>query len=76
MTRQDWATFLNYLLPNHVAAVNNNVADRKFRAEVVTFDRSVRAEMLDVDQKVSADMLDVRLQTLNLNRDREEMCRK
>jgi hypothetical protein len=30
-----WATFVNYLLPDHAAEVNNDVADRKLRAEVV-----------------------------------------
>ncbi|KAI6711284.1 hypothetical protein JHW43_006194 [Diplocarpon mali] len=32
---QDWATFVNYLLPEHAAAVNNDVADRKLNAELI-----------------------------------------
>ncbi|KAH7407853.1 hypothetical protein BKA64DRAFT_432798 [Cadophora sp. MPI-SDFR-AT-0126] len=31
----DWLTFVNYLLPNHAAGVNNDVADRKIKAELV-----------------------------------------
>jgi hypothetical protein len=34
-TEQDWATFLNYLLPCHLAEVNNEVADRKLQAELL-----------------------------------------
>jgi hypothetical protein len=30
-----WATFVNYLLPGHMADANNDVADRKLQAEVV-----------------------------------------
>lgn len=33
--QQDWATFVNYLLPDHMAGVNNSVADRKLKAELV-----------------------------------------
>ncbi|KAM3072954.1 hypothetical protein ACMFMF_007278 [Clarireedia jacksonii] len=35
ITFQDWATFLNYLLPDHVASVNNSVAIRKLKAELI-----------------------------------------
>lgn len=31
----DWLTFVNYLLPDHAAGVNNEVADRKLKAELV-----------------------------------------
>jgi hypothetical protein len=31
----DWLTFVNYLLPDHAAGVNNDVADRKLKAELV-----------------------------------------
>jgi hypothetical protein len=30
-----WATFVNYLLPDHAAEANNDVVDRKLRAELV-----------------------------------------
>jgi hypothetical protein len=30
-----WATFVNYLLPDHAAEANNDVVDRKLQAEVV-----------------------------------------
>ena len=35
LSRQDWATFINYVLPNYVSSVNNEVADRKMQAEVI-----------------------------------------
>jgi hypothetical protein len=34
ITEQDWKTFINHLLPDHTAGVNNDVADRKLRAEL------------------------------------------
>ncbi|KAK3942252.1 hypothetical protein QBC46DRAFT_256774 [Diplogelasinospora grovesii] len=33
ITREDWQTFVNYLLPHHAAASNEQVIDRKLRAE-------------------------------------------
>ncbi|KAH9223703.1 hypothetical protein DL95DRAFT_517795 [Leptodontidium sp. 2 PMI_412] len=35
VTELDWLTFVNYLLPDHAAGVNNDVADRKLKAELV-----------------------------------------
>jgi hypothetical protein len=35
ITRQDWSTFLNYLLPDHITNVNGEIADRKLRAEMI-----------------------------------------
>ncbi|PQE13273.1 RING finger domain-containing protein [Rutstroemia sp. NJR-2017a WRK4] len=35
VTSQDWATFTNYLLPDHVASANNEVANRKLKAELI-----------------------------------------
>ncbi|KAF3058696.1 hypothetical protein GL218_05651 [Daldinia childiae] len=32
-TEQDWQTFLNYLLPDHVSRTNSNVIERKLQAE-------------------------------------------
>ena len=34
ITEQDWATFVNYLLPDHAVGINNDVAERKLRAEM------------------------------------------
>jgi hypothetical protein len=34
VTEQDWATFVNYLFPDHAASVNGEVADRKLEAEM------------------------------------------
>ena len=34
VTEQDWATFVNYLFPDHAASVNGEVADRKLEAEI------------------------------------------
>ncbi|KAK6605073.1 hypothetical protein H4I96_05655 [Botrytis cinerea] len=33
--QQDWSTFVNYLLPDHTLNVNNDVADRKLKAELI-----------------------------------------
>jgi hypothetical protein len=35
VTEQDWATFINYLIPDHAFGVNNDVAERKLRAELI-----------------------------------------
>jgi hypothetical protein len=35
VTRQDWSTFLNCLLPDHIVNVNHEIADRKLRAEMI-----------------------------------------
>jgi hypothetical protein len=35
VTQQDWATFLNHLLPEHIVNVNYDIADRKLRAEMM-----------------------------------------
>ncbi|KAI0189633.1 hypothetical protein EV127DRAFT_106483 [Xylaria flabelliformis] len=32
ITEQDWQTFINYLIPEHVARVNSHIVDRKLRA--------------------------------------------
>ncbi|KAI0833172.1 hypothetical protein F5Y06DRAFT_301242 [Hypoxylon sp. FL0890] len=32
-TEQDWQTFLNYLLPDHVSRANSQILERKLRAE-------------------------------------------
>ena len=32
VTEQDWQTFLNYLIPDHAARANANLADRKSQA--------------------------------------------
>lgn len=34
VTEQDWRTFINHLLPEHIAGVNNAIADRKLGAEL------------------------------------------
>ena len=34
VTEQDWATFVNYLFPDHAATVNGQIADRKLEAEI------------------------------------------
>ncbi|KAH8589442.1 hypothetical protein B0O99DRAFT_636891 [Bisporella sp. PMI_857] len=31
----DWATFVNYLLPDYASGVNNEVADKKLKAELI-----------------------------------------
>ena len=32
---EDWITFVNYLLPDYYSSVNNDVADRKLKAELI-----------------------------------------
>lgn len=34
INQQDWATFVNYLIPDHIATANNDIADRKLNAEL------------------------------------------
>lgn len=35
VTEQDWATFVNYLLPDHAASANSVIADRKLKAKLI-----------------------------------------
>jgi hypothetical protein len=35
VTHQDWATFVNYLIPRHIDLNNGDVADRKLKAELI-----------------------------------------
>ncbi|KAG0651916.1 hy [Hyphodiscus hymeniophilus] len=36
VTEQDWATFVNYLFPDHAADVNGEIVDRKLEAEMAS----------------------------------------
>jgi len=57
-TEQDWATFLNYLLPGHLAEVNNEVADRKLQAELL--DESMHK--LGLSQEIRSDTGEIEAQ--------------
>ena len=35
MKPEDWITFVNYLIPEYYSNANNNVADRKLKAELI-----------------------------------------
>jgi hypothetical protein len=60
ITQQDWATFVNYLLPEHTAVVNNDVADRKLQQEIM--DERMHLLSLGNDRKSRADMSEVSAQ--------------
>lgn len=47
LTQQDWATFVNYLLPDYASDANNQVADRKLKAELL----DERMQRLTLDEK-------------------------
>jgi hypothetical protein len=49
LTQQDWATFVNYLLPDYAGSTNNSVADRKLKAELVD-DRMQRLTLEEGDR--------------------------
>ncbi|TVY24343.1 hypothetical protein LHYA1_G006369 [Lachnellula hyalina] len=58
VTEQDWQTFVNYLLPDHIAAVNNDVADRKFQQELVE-ERMHQLSLGPGDDRSRADISEV-----------------
>ena len=58
ITQQDWQTFVNYLLPDHIAAVNNDVADRKLQQELME-ERMHQLSLGRGDDKSRADISEV-----------------
>ncbi|KAL2073715.1 hypothetical protein VTL71DRAFT_11041 [Oculimacula yallundae] len=56
----DWLTFVNYLLPDHTAGVNNDVADRKLRAELV--DERMHRLTLGKESRSMTDLREVEAQ--------------
>ncbi|CZS98494.1 hypothetical protein WAI453_005768 [Rhynchosporium graminicola] len=56
----DWLTFVNYLLPDHAAGVNNDVADRKLKAELV--DERMYRLTLGKDSRSMTDLREVEAQ--------------
>lgn len=54
INEQDWATFVNYLLPNHVSKVNNEIADRKVKAGMI--DEPMRRLALGKESRSMADL--------------------
>lgn len=58
ITQQDWQTFVNYLLPDHIAAVNNSVADRKLQQELME-DHIHHLSLNRGDEKSRADKSEV-----------------
>lgn len=59
---QDWATFLNFLLPGHLAGVNNEVADRKLQAELL--DGSMQKLGLSQEDRSDTSEVDAQLEHL------------
>ncbi|KAK0116688.1 hypothetical protein ONS96_012540 [Cadophora gregata f. sp. sojae] len=53
----DWLTFVNYLLPDHAADVNNDVADRKLKAELV--DERMKRLTLGKESRSMTDLREV-----------------
>ncbi|KAI9738460.1 MAG: hypothetical protein M1818_005357 [Claussenomyces sp. TS43310] len=35
LTKQDWATFINHLIPHHIDVTNRNVTDRNLKADLI-----------------------------------------
>ena len=73
VNEQDWLTFLNHLLPGHAASVNNSIADRKLRAELV--DERMHRLTLNHNDRSRIDLreVDAQLEPLrssNLSEDR------
>ncbi|KAF4637842.1 hypothetical protein G7Y89_g253 [Cudoniella acicularis] len=62
VSQQDWATFLNYLLPDHYASVNEDVADRKLRAELL--DEQMSRLDLKQEDKSRSDQVSAQLEPL------------
>jgi hypothetical protein len=58
ITQQDWQTFVNFLLPEHIAAVNNDVADRKLQQELME-ERMHQLSLALGDDKSRADISEV-----------------
>lgn len=50
----DWHTFLNYLLPNYAGESNENLIDRKLRAEGIENDAESRSAQSEKDGKPAA----------------------
>lgn len=50
----DWQTFLNYLLPNHAGESNDDLIDRKLRAEGIENDAESRSARSEKDGKAAA----------------------
>lgn len=50
----DWQTFLNYLLPNHAGESNEDLIDRKLRAEGIEHDDEARSAQSEKDGGRSA----------------------
>ncbi len=57
VNEQDWATFLNYLLPEHVDTTNYGVADRKMKAELI--DERMSRLTLGQDSRSMTDLAQV-----------------
>lgn len=55
-TEQDWATFLNFLFPDHASSINGDIADRKLAAELeymrITEEKSLRSDMSHVEAQL------------------------
>ena len=52
VSQQDWATFVNYLLPDHAAGVNTGVAHRKLQAELID-ERMHRLTLGEADRSMT-----------------------
>ena len=58
-----WATFVNHLLPDHAAEANNDVVDRKLRAELV---EGMHQLGLDQSERPRSDGSEINAQLLHL----------
>ncbi|TVY73397.1 hypothetical protein LSUE1_G006437, partial [Lachnellula suecica] len=58
ITRQDWQTFVNHLLPDHTVAINNDIADRKLNHQL-EMEESMHELSIGGDVKSRANMSEV-----------------
>lgn len=66
VTKQDWATFINCLIPHHIDEHNAEVADRKFKAEIV--DERMQRLTLEEDSASRTDLSQVDAQLAPLRK--------
>lgn len=69
---EDWSTFVNYLLPDYYSNANNDVADRKLKAELI--DERMHRLTLDPNDVSRTDLDQVRAQLQPLRNESPRRC--
>ncbi|KAH8685991.1 hypothetical protein BGZ60DRAFT_523258 [Tricladium varicosporioides] len=62
VSQQDWATFVNFLLPDHASGVNEAIVDRKLQAEFL--DERMDGLNLGPEDKSRSDQVSAQLESL------------